>query len=128
MSPYITHNQWFVLFFVAAPVIVLAGWRSIISAIIRCGLACVAGWVLIQLAVDRHWELRIALLPPNATPQQLMDATADGASRVFYRLLGWIPAGLYALMWLCLWLVLRSCLKRRRNQAALREPRMEASN
>ena len=104
MSPYITHNHWFLLFFVAAPLIIFCGWRSVMFGVLRCGIAILAGWALIHFAVDRHWDLRIAFLPANATEQQAMDATADGASRVFYLILGWVPAGFYAMFWFLLWL------------------------
>ncbi len=114
MSPYVTHNYWLVLFFLAAPLMIFFGWRSLMLGVLRCGLAILAGWVFIHLAVDRHWHLRIAFLPANATEQQMMDATADGASRVFYLILGWVPAGFYSLFWFLLWLPFWWFMGRRR--------------
>lgn len=114
MSPYITHNYWLLLFFAAAPLIIFCGWRSLMLGVLRCGLAILAGWVLIHFTVDRHWALRVAFLPANPTGQQAMDATADGASRVFYLILGWVPAGFYSLFWFALWLPLWWFVSRRR--------------
>ena len=53
--------------------------------------------------VDQYWALRIKYLPPNATTQEAMDATADGANRVFSVVLGWLVYGIYVALWFAIY-------------------------
>ena len=105
MFPYITNNYWFLLFFILPPLVIFAGWQSRPLGTLRFVVTILAGWLIIQFVLDRHWEMKIDSVPYDATHEELMAASADGASRIFYLVLGWIPAGLYSTIWFALWLL-----------------------
>ena len=106
MPAYYFDNQWLWLFFVTTPLVVFMGWRSVTLVAVRGGFAAVLGYVLLNLAVSRGWDLRLAYLPADATHAEAIDATADGASLIFYAIFGLIPSAMYVGLWCGLWLVL----------------------
>ena len=95
MPSELTHNVWLLAFLCAAPVTMVV-LRRYVTCPARVVLATLAGWPLLLLAVNRAWELRVELLPPNATDEQRIDATADGANMLCTLLFGWLPSGIYA--------------------------------
>ena len=104
MLPYIAHNYWFLSFFILPPLVIFLGWRSRPLGILRYVATIFAGWLIIQFALDRHWEMKIESVPYDATHEEMMAASADGASRIFFLVFGWVPAGLYSTIWFAVWL------------------------
>jgi len=93
----LTHNAWLLAFLCAAPAIVFV-LRRYVTGPGRVFLATVAGWPLLLLAVNRAWDLRVEFLPPNATEEQMLAATADGTNMLCTMVFGWVPSGLYAVI------------------------------
>lgn len=102
-SGWVSHNGWLLLIGFGVPLFLFSGLRSPGWMLCRIVIATIVGWVLLNLAADRYWDWRIETLRPDATEEQMRDATADGANRVFTLILGWIPTGLYATLWGAAW-------------------------
>lgn len=58
-----------------------------------------------NFGVLEYWELRSerTFSDPHATIDDKQAAAADGASKVFTFLFGWIPALFYSVIWFAFW-------------------------
>ena len=110
IQPEYADNIWTYAFLFVAPVFVFAGWRSWPLALTRAGAAVMVGWYCYVRMVDQYWALRIKYLPPTATTQEAMDATADGANRVFSVVLGWLVYGIYVALWFAIYTGIRGAI------------------
>jgi len=67
---------------------------------------------LVLLCPDGRSVLGIANQIPSseATTQEAMDATADGANRVFSVVLGWLVYGIYVALWFAIYTGIRGAI------------------
>ncbi len=103
---YGTFNYWWWLCLFVVPLVLffaspeLSSRKKMMTFFIASGLC----YVCLNLAVHASWEIRngpfTVMTAPNVPWQKAWDmncaSNADGASRVAFRMFGWLPAGLYA--------------------------------
>ena len=111
-------NVWFVLQLMLAPIVVACFRPSQTSAIriLFMTLTIVASYLLINLTLHTHrafqWQEYVLCQEQSMHPYESPDMheeckhhinIADGASNMFYMILGWIPAMGYLGIWLWIW-------------------------
>lgn len=111
---YSTINYWYWLFFLTPPLLIFSLRRTApimykaLVAMIAVGF-CTA---FIALGIELRWDIRNGPfygLDASLTNGKLCADTSDGASLVFGRYFGWIPASLYVGFWLLIRWVYNKC-------------------
>lgn len=106
-------NAWLMLFLFGVPIIVWAGLTRWDLFTLRVAMLVPVGWFMLYQGTTTYWDMRIDAALAGGDEQEMINATADGANKIFVYVLGWLPTGMYIGLWSLAWIVQRTIREHR---------------